>query len=94
MDRVKTITMTSKGQVTLSSAARKQLGLEKGATLMEVVVGNCVILMPQNEVADQIRRRAQKALDKAGVTVDELKQESEQLKTERFNSDFPDLPAG
>ena len=60
MDRVKTITMTSKGQVTLSSAARKQLGLEKGATLMEVVVGNCVILMPQNEVADQIRRRARK----------------------------------
>ncbi len=90
-DQVKTVTMTGEGQVTLSSAVRKQLGLEKGATLKEVVVGNCVILMPQNEVADQIRRRAQMALHNAGVTVEELKLDIERLKEERFNKQFPDL---
>jgi bifunctional DNA-binding transcriptional regulator/antitoxin component of YhaV-PrlF toxin-antitoxin module len=74
-ERVKTVTMTSKGQVTLSSAARKQLGVDKGATFMEVVVGNCVILMVQNEIAAEIRQRAQQALINAGTTVDELKDE-------------------
>ncbi|MGI0133802.1 MAG: AbrB/MazE/SpoVT family DNA-binding domain-containing protein [Candidatus Micrarchaeaceae archaeon] len=91
MEKVKTVSVSSKGQITLSSHARKQLGLEKGSTLMEVVVGNCVILMPQNQVLEQVRKRAQAALQKSGVTIDEINTEVERLKAERFAEQFPDL---
>lgn len=91
MEKVKTVSVSSKGQITLSSHARKQLGLEKGSTLMEVVVGNCVILMPQNQVLEQVRRSAQAALRESGVTIDELNAEVEQLKAERFAEQYPDL---
>ena len=83
--------MSSKGQITLSSHARKQLGLGKGSTLMEVVVGNCVILMPQNQVLEQIRKRAQAALQKAGTSIDEINAEVERLKDQRLAEQYPDL---
>jgi bifunctional DNA-binding transcriptional regulator/antitoxin component of YhaV-PrlF toxin-antitoxin module len=92
MDKVKSVSVSSKGQITLSSHARKQLGLEKGSTLMEVVVGGCVILMPQNQILDQIRSRAQKALKKAGVGVDDINAEVERQKDQRFSEQYPDLP--
>jgi bifunctional DNA-binding transcriptional regulator/antitoxin component of YhaV-PrlF toxin-antitoxin module len=91
MDKVKSVSVSSKGQITLSSHARKQLGLEQGSTLMEVVVGNCVILMPQNQVLDQIRYRAQQALLQAGVSVSDINAEVEQLKEQRLNEKYPDL---
>ena len=59
---------------------------------MEVVVGNCVILLPQNQVLDQIRERAQAALKTAGVSVDEISAEVELLKEQRFAEQYPDLP--
>ncbi|MBP9093907.1 AbrB/MazE/SpoVT family DNA-binding domain-containing protein [bacterium] len=91
MEKVKSVSVSSKGQITLSSHARKQLGLEKGSTLMEVVVGNCIILMPQNQVLEQVRRRAQEALKKSGVSIDEINAEVERLKAERFAEQYPDL---
>ncbi|MFA7336382.1 MAG: AbrB/MazE/SpoVT family DNA-binding domain-containing protein [Candidatus Obscuribacterales bacterium] len=91
MEKVKSVSVSSKGQITLSSHARKQLGLEKGSTLMEVVVGNCIILMPQNQVLEQVRRRAQEALKKSGVSMDEINAEVERLKPERFAEQYPDL---
>lgn len=91
MEKVKSVSVSSKGQITLSSHARKQLGLEKGSTLMEVVVGNCIILMPQNQVLEQVRRRAQEALKKSGVSMDEINAEVERLKSERFAEQYPDL---
>lgn len=58
---------------------------------MEVVVGNCIILMPQNQVLEQVRRRAQEALKKSGVSIDEINAEVERLKAERFAEQYPDL---
>jgi len=91
MEKVKCVTVSTKGQITLSSHTRKQLGLEKGSTLMEIVVGNCIILMPQNQVLEQVRRRAQAALQKSGVSMDEINVEVERLKAERFTELYPDL---
>lgn len=91
MEKVKSVSVSSKGQITLSSHARKQLGLEKGSTLMEVVVGNCVILMPQNQILEQVRTKAQAALASSGVTVADLNAEVERLKAERFAQQYPDL---
>lgn len=89
--KVKSVTMTSKGQVTLSSKTRKKLGLEKGATFLEVLVGNCVLLVPEDKVLADIMARAHEALKDAGVTSDDLLQEVERLKAERFAKEYPDL---
>ncbi|MDP3507676.1 MAG: AbrB/MazE/SpoVT family DNA-binding domain-containing protein [Candidatus Melainabacteria bacterium] len=91
MDKVRSVSVSSKGQITLSSHARKQLGLEEGSTLTEVVVGNCVILMAQNQALEQIRSRAQAALEKSGASIDDINAEVERLKAERFAEQFPDL---
>lgn len=89
--RVRSVTLSSKGQITLSSNARKQLGVGKGATLMELVVGNCVILLPEDRVLSEAMKGAREALARAGVTVEELQDEIERLKEERFAKEFPDL---
>jgi bifunctional DNA-binding transcriptional regulator/antitoxin component of YhaV-PrlF toxin-antitoxin module len=89
--KVKSVTMTSKGQVTLSSNTRKKLGLEKGATFLEVLVGNCVLLVPEDKVLADIMTRAQEAIKDAGVTSDDLLAEVERLKAERFAKEYPDL---
>jgi bifunctional DNA-binding transcriptional regulator/antitoxin component of YhaV-PrlF toxin-antitoxin module len=89
--RVRSVTLSSKGQITLSSNARKQLGLEKGTTIMELVVGNCVILLPENRILSEAMKGAREALSRAGVTVEELQDEIERLKEERFTRDFPNL---
>jgi bifunctional DNA-binding transcriptional regulator/antitoxin component of YhaV-PrlF toxin-antitoxin module len=88
---VRSITVTSKGQVTLSAAARKQLGIEQGTTLIEVVVGNCLVLLPENRITSQLRHEAQAALERAGVSVGELKDEAARLKEERLSERYPGL---
>ena len=89
--RLRSVTLSSKGQITLSRNARKQLGVEKGATLMELVVGNCVIYLPEDRILSEAMKGAREALARAGVTVNELQDEIERLKEERFNKEFPDL---
>ena len=89
--KLRSITLSSKGQITLSSNARQHLGLEKGATIMELVVGNCVILLPENRILSEAMKGAREALSQAGVTVDDLQSEIERLKEERFKKQFPDL---
>jgi bifunctional DNA-binding transcriptional regulator/antitoxin component of YhaV-PrlF toxin-antitoxin module len=89
--KLKSVTMTSKGQVTLSSKTRKTLGLEKGATFLEVLVGNCVLLVPEDRVLSDIMARAQEAIKDAGITSEDLLQEVERKKAERFAKEYPDL---
>ena len=57
ISKIKSVTMTSNGQVTLSSKTRKKLGLEKGATFLEVLVGNCVLLVAEDRVLSDIMTR-------------------------------------
>ena len=89
--RLRSVTLSSKGQITLSRNARKQLGVEKGATLMELVVGNCVIYLPEDRILSEAMKGAREALARTGVTVNELQDEVERLKEERFNKEFPYL---
>jgi bifunctional DNA-binding transcriptional regulator/antitoxin component of YhaV-PrlF toxin-antitoxin module len=89
--KLRSVTLSSKGQVTLSSRARQQLGIGPGATLMEIVVGNCVILMPENRLLSDAMKLAQQSLQESGVSMDELNAEIERLKAERFAKEYPDL---
>jgi len=89
--KLRSVTLSSKGQVTLSSRARQQLGIAPGATLMEIVVGNCVILMPENRLLSDAMKLAQQSLQESGVSMEELNAEIERLKAERFAKEYPDL---
>lgn len=91
VSKAKSITPGNKGQITLSSKARQHLGLDKGIALMEMVVGNCVILTPQNRRLAKLMKSAHEELSAAGVTVEELKAEAEKQKLRRFAKQYPVL---
>ena len=89
--KLRSVTLSSKGQITLSSKARQQLGIAPGSTLMEIVVGSCVILMPENRLLSDAMKHAQQSLHESGISREELNAEIERLKAERFAQEFPDL---
>ncbi|PZM78475.1 MAG: hypothetical protein DKT66_23790 [Candidatus Melainabacteria bacterium] len=89
--KLRSLTMTSKGQVTISSHARKALGLEQGDTFIEMVVGNCIVLLPETQVLAETARKAQEAIKQAGVTADEIIQEADKLRAARLADRYPDL---
>lgn len=88
--KLRSLTMTSKGQVTISSRARKTLGLDKGDTLIEMVVGNCIVLLPENQILAETARKAQEAIKRAGVTAEEIIQEADRLREARLAERYPD----
>jgi bifunctional DNA-binding transcriptional regulator/antitoxin component of YhaV-PrlF toxin-antitoxin module len=89
--KLRSLTMTSKGQVTISSKARKSLGLDKGDTLIEMVVGNCIVLLPEDQILAETARKAQEAIKRAGVTAEEIIQEADRLREARMAERHPDL---
>ena len=89
--KLRTLTMTSKGQVTISARARKELGLDQGDTLIEMVVGNCIVLLPQNQILAETARKAQEAIKAAGVTAEEIIQAADRLREARTAERYPDL---
>jgi bifunctional DNA-binding transcriptional regulator/antitoxin component of YhaV-PrlF toxin-antitoxin module len=89
--KLRSLTMTSKGQVTISSKARKSLGLDKGDTLIEMVVGSCIVLLPESQILADTARKAQAAIKHAGVTAAEIVQEADRLRDERLAKRYPKL---
>jgi bifunctional DNA-binding transcriptional regulator/antitoxin component of YhaV-PrlF toxin-antitoxin module len=89
--KLRSLTMTSKGQVTISAKARKELGLDQGDTLIEMVVGNCIVLLPQNQILAETARQAQEAIKHAGVAAGEIIHEAERLRAARSAERYPDL---
>jgi bifunctional DNA-binding transcriptional regulator/antitoxin component of YhaV-PrlF toxin-antitoxin module len=89
--QLRSLTMTSKGQVTISARARKSLGLDQGDTLIEIMVGNCIVLLPQNQILAETARQAQEAIKRAGVTAEEIIQEAARAREELVAEQYPDL---
>ena len=89
--KMKSLTMTSKGQVTISADARKKLGLDKGDSLIEIVIGNCLILMPAEQILADTTKRAKKALDSIGLTADDMKEEIKSQRKSRLKKRYPNL---
>jgi bifunctional DNA-binding transcriptional regulator/antitoxin component of YhaV-PrlF toxin-antitoxin module len=88
---IQTLTVNGEGQVTLSASARKQLGIEEGTILTEIVIGNCLMLLPRDAVMHQLRDEAAEALSRAGVTPEEIIAEAERLREERFTERYPGI---
>jgi bifunctional DNA-binding transcriptional regulator/antitoxin component of YhaV-PrlF toxin-antitoxin module len=91
MADLNTCKMSSKGQITISSNARKQLGLKPEARLLEVVVNNCILLIPQDEVLHDVMKKAHDNLKAAGITADRLIAGVGKRRDARVKRKYPEL---
>jgi bifunctional DNA-binding transcriptional regulator/antitoxin component of YhaV-PrlF toxin-antitoxin module len=89
--KLRSLTITSKGQITISARARKALQLDKGDTLIEMLVGNCLVLMPEQQILSETMKKAQEALRAAGVTPDEMLEESKSVRKAKLKERYPNL---
>ncbi len=85
------IKLSPKGQVTISSHARKQLGLKPETRLLEVVINNCLVLIPQDEVLSEILKKAQEGIQKAGINAVKLKASISKRRTKNLSKHYPEL---
>jgi AbrB family looped-hinge helix DNA binding protein len=67
-----TIRVRGKGEITLPSDIRQQLGLEVGALLTAEVVGDGVLLKPAEVVAREAMAQISKELRAQGTTLEDL----------------------
>jgi AbrB family looped-hinge helix DNA binding protein len=61
-----------RGQLTIPASLRKELRLDEEATLNVVKVGDALILTPKKILGDALAKKAQKAMKKAGLTLEDL----------------------
>ena len=90
-DHPQTLTVSSKGQITISANARHKLAIGKGTHLLEIVLGDCLLYVPEDAVLNQLMANLQESLRRADLTVDDILQDMEAHKEETFRSLYPDL---
>lgn len=91
MSDLSTGKMTSDGQITISEQIRQQLGLKPDAKFLEVVVNNCILLIPQDEVLHDLAKKSHDAFTKAGITADQLLEGLKQRREDNVRQQYPEL---
>lgn len=64
--------MDDKGRVSLGKPMRAALGLNAGAIMAYVKVGDAIMLIPQDAHLTKIMEDATRAMERAGITVQDL----------------------
>jgi bifunctional DNA-binding transcriptional regulator/antitoxin component of YhaV-PrlF toxin-antitoxin module len=85
------IKLSSKGQVTISVNARRQLKLKPETNLLEVVVNNCLILIPQDEVLSDILLKAKESIKKIGLNGNQFKKAVAKRQSKNLVKRYPKL---
>jgi len=88
---LKTLKISQKGQITVSSQARKSLGVSVGDPLMEIVLDGCVVYIPADKVLSDLMFSAQAALESTGISVEALKNSVESRKNDNLSKRYPGL---
>jgi bifunctional DNA-binding transcriptional regulator/antitoxin component of YhaV-PrlF toxin-antitoxin module len=86
--------LSSKGQVTISAHARRQLKLKPATNLLEVVINNCLILIPQDEVLSDILLKAKESIKKIGVNKNQFKKAVAKRQSKNLSKRYPKLLDG
>lgn len=84
-------TVNKKCQVTISASVRKQLGIHEGTVLIEVVIGNCLVLIPESTCLHQLQIEAAAALERAGLKPGDIIAEADHIRNERFSERYPGI---
>ena len=67
-----TVRIRERGQVTIPSSFRKDLGLGENDTLNMVKIDEMLILTPRKPFGDAVARKVESAMKRKGMTLDEL----------------------
>jgi len=80
----KRIRLRTQGQITLPADFRKQLDLDADTILNATVVGDSIILTPQNLLGPEVARRFSRRRQERGLTLEDLL-EGLETQRERYN---------
>jgi len=67
-----TVRIRERGQVTIPSSFRKDLGLGENDTLNMVKIDEMLILTPRKPFGDAVARKVESAMKRKGLTLDDL----------------------
>jgi AbrB family looped-hinge helix DNA binding protein len=67
-----TVRIRERGQVTIPSSFRKDLGLGENDTLNMVKIDEMLILTPRRLFGDAVSRKVESAMRRKGLTLDDL----------------------
>lgn len=67
-----TVRIRERGQVTIPSSFRKDLGLGENDTLNLVKIDEMLILTPRKPFGDAVARKVESAMKRKGLTLDDL----------------------
>ncbi|MBI4320690.1 MAG: AbrB/MazE/SpoVT family DNA-binding domain-containing protein [Chloroflexi bacterium] len=90
-EHLQTLTVSSKGQITISAAARRKLRLNRGTHLLEIVVGDSLMYVPEHVHLNQLFQSIQDSLRRNGVTAEDILADIEEHKEETFRDLYPKL---
>ncbi|MBI2940957.1 MAG: AbrB/MazE/SpoVT family DNA-binding domain-containing protein [Chloroflexi bacterium] len=90
-DHLQTLTVSSKGQITIPADTRQKLKIDKGTRLLEIVVGECLMYVPEHAYLNQLFESLSESLRRANVTTEDLLADIEEHKGETFRELYPNL---
>ncbi len=90
-DHLQTLTVSSKGQITISADARRRLSIDKGTHLLEIVVGDCLLYVPEHIYLNRIIDNLQASLQRVDLTTEDIVADIEVHKDDTFRSLYPEL---
>jgi bifunctional DNA-binding transcriptional regulator/antitoxin component of YhaV-PrlF toxin-antitoxin module len=80
--------LSEKGQLTIPAEYRREHALERDSTLAIIQMGDALILAPIDEVLTKITERMEAAMRGAGVTVEELMEDTLAARAEIVREEF------
>jgi len=80
--------LSEKGQLTFPAEYRREHDLERDSTLAVIQMGDALILAPIDEVLTKITERMEEAMRGAGVTVEELMEETLTARADIVREEF------
>jgi len=88
---VQSRTVSSKGQLTISSEARRKLSIDEGDRLLELVVGGFLMYVPEQVYLTRLFDAFQDSLRRTDLTTEDLLNDMEAHREETFQELYPNL---
>ncbi len=80
--------LTEKGEFTIPAEYRREHGLDRDSTIAIIQMGDALILTPIDKMLAEITERMEAAIRGAGVTVEELMEETLAARVEIAREEF------
>lgn len=93
MSRTQLSAMQAKGQVTIPAAIRRRLGLKTGDLVTFVETEQGVLIRPQEVIAMGALDAIGKALAEKGVSLDDLLESGQEIRTGLVREHYPSPPS-